>query len=289
MREYTYYPGCSIKGTARPYESSLLAVFQKLDMKLNELKDWSCCGATMYMSVDETMAFTLASRNMVLAKKEGREIVLPCSACYLAFRKAKDYIEKYPLVKEKVGRALSSIGMDISDINDVKIRHPLDIIFTEIGLEKIQKSIKRPLRKFKIATYYGCQTVRPYADFDDPNNPMMMDKLFEGLGAEIVDYPFKVRCCGGSLTGTIENVGLRLNYLLLNEANKRGANCMAVICPLCQFNLEAYQEKINDINKSNLSIPILYFTQILGYALGVAEKELGFNQMIVNPIELIAA
>lgn len=289
MKEYTYYPGCSIKGTARPYESSLLAVFKKLDMKLNELNDWSCCGATMYMSVDETMAFTLASRNMVLAKKEGHEVVLPCSACYLAFRKAKDYLEKYPRVKEKVGKALSSIGMGVSDIEDVAIRHPLDILCSDVGLEKIQKYIKKPLRKFKIAPYYGCQTVRPYADFDNANDPVMMDKLFEGLGAKIIDYPFKVRCCGGSLTGTIENVGLRLNYLLLNEAKKRGANCMVVICPLCQFNLEAYQEKINDINKSEISIPVLYFTQILGYAMGIDVKELGFNQMIVNPVELTAA
>lgn len=289
MKEYTYYPGCSVKGTARPYESSLLAVFKTLDMKLNELKDWSCCGATMYMSVNETMAFTLASRNMVLAKKEGKEIVLPCSACYLAFRKAKDYIEKYPNVKKKVGKALSSIGMDVADVEGVTIRHPLDIIYTDLGLENLQKLIKRPLRKLKIAPYYGCQTIRPYADFDDPNDPVMMDKLFEGLGAVIVDYPFKIRCCGGSLTGTIESVGLRLNYILLNEAKKRGANCMVVICPLCQFNLEAYQGKINDMNKSNLSIPVLYFTQVLGYALGIDEKELGFNQMIVNPLELLAA
>ena len=195
----------------------------------------------------------------------------------LAFRKAKDYIEKYPHVKEKVGRALSVMGMDVSEIEDVSIRHPLDIICTDLGLESVQKQIKQPLRKFKIAPYYGCQTVRPYADFDDANDPVMMDNLFEGLGAEVVDYPFKARCCGGSLTGTMENVGLRLNYILLKEAEKRGANCMVVICPLCQFNLEAYQEKINDMHKSSLSIPVLYFTQALGHALGIDDKDLGFN------------
>ncbi|MEW5806803.1 MAG: CoB--CoM heterodisulfide reductase iron-sulfur subunit B family protein [Acidobacteriota bacterium] len=289
MKEYTYFPGCSIKGTARPYESSLFEVFQKFHIALKELEDWCCCGATIYMSVDEKMAFTLAARNMALAKNNGTPIVLPCSACYLVFRKTKDYIEQYPSIKEKVGKALASIGLDISMATQIALRHPLDLLMSEVGIENIQKQIKQPLRKFKIASYYGCQIVRPYADFDDPNDPVVMDKLFDGLGATVIDYPFKTRCCGGSLTGTIEDVGLRLNYLLLNEAKKRGANCIAVICPLCQFNLEAYQQKINAINRTDISLPVLYFTQILGYALGIDEGKLGLNQMIVEPKDLLIA
>ena len=289
MKEYNYFPGCSVKGTARPYESSLLEVFNAMGMKLKELEDWSCCGATIYMSVNETMAFALASRNMALAKNSGAPLVLPCSACYLVFRKAKDYIEKYPAVKEKVSKVLSNMQLDISDIKNVILKHPLDLLMSEIGIENIQKRVKKPLRKFKIAPYYGCQIVRPYADFDDPHDPVVMDRLFEGLGATVVDYPLKARCCGGSLTGTIEDVGLRLNYLLLNEARKRGANCIAVICPLCQFNLEAYQEKINAMHKSNISMPILYFTQVVGYAMGIDEQKLGLKQMIVEPSELITA
>lgn len=289
MKEYPYFPGCSVKGTARPYESSLLEVFKIFDINLKELEDWCCCGATIYMSVSEMMAFALASRNMALIKNTAQPLVLPCSACYLVFRKTKDYIEKYPAVKEKVSKVLSQLGMKLSDIANVTLKHPLDLLMSEIGVENIQKKIKRPLRKFKIAPYYGCQIVRPYSDFDDPNEPVVMDKLLEGLGANVIDYPFKARCCGGSLTGTIEAVGLRLNYLLLNEARKRGANCIAVICPLCQFNLEAYQDKINTLYKSDISMPILYFSQVVGYALGIDEKTLGLNQMIVEPRELIAA
>lgn len=279
MKDYAYYPGCSVKGTGRHYEESLLAAFDALGLNLLEIDDWNCCGATLYMSVDEMMSFTLSSRNLALAEKMGHDIVTPCSACYLVLIKTQDFIRRYPEIKAKIDGALKSAGMEYK--GKVRVRHPLEVLINDMGLEDIKKKVTRPLKGIRVAPYYGCQLVRPYHEFDHPIYPTTMDRLLEALGAEVVDYPLKTRCCGGSLTGTIENVGLRLNQILLNEAQKRGANCLVTVCPLCQFNLECYQTKINKRFGTDLSLPILYFTQLLGLAVGVSKEELGFKRAMV--------
>jgi len=242
MKNYAYYPGCSIKGTAKQYEESLLAVFEALNIHLEELPDWNCCGATMYMSVDEKISFALSACNLALAEQMGQDLITPCSACYLVLLKTQDYIKKYPKIRETVNKALTVA--DLVYRGTVRVRHPLEVLVNEVGMEKFQSLVKKPLKIFKIASYYGCQIVRPYQEFDHMVYPESMDRIFRILGAETVDYAFKTRCCGGSLTGTIEEVGLRLNYILLKEASRKGANCIATICPFCQFNLKAYQKKI---------------------------------------------
>jgi|Deesub1362B_J571_1020462.scaffolds.fasta_scaffold03714_1 heterodisulfide reductase subunit B len=287
MKTYTYYPGCSIKGTAKQYEESLLAVFEALDLKLEELSDWNCCGATMYMAVDEEMSFALSARNLALAEKLERDVVAPCSACYLVLLKTQDYIRKYPELRIKIGKALAAA--DLVYHGTVKVRHPLEVFINDVGLEELQNRVRVPLRSFKIAPYYGCQIVRPYPNFDHSCYPETMDLLFETLGADVVDYPLKTRCCGGSLTGTIEEVGLRLNYILLEEAHRRGANCIVTVCPLCQFNLEAYQNRIlkkyNNLNE----MPVFYFTQLMGLAFGIEPEKLGLQRQMVRADQLLAS
>jgi len=284
--EYTYYPGCSLKGTGKHYEESILPVFKELGIELYELEDWNCCGATAYMSVDEMSAFALASRNLSIAEKAGRDIMAPCSACYLVLKKTKDYMKEYSEIGRKVHKALAAAGLQFNDTIDVK--HPLQVLVGDFGLEAMGAKVKNKLDGYKVAPYYGCQIVRPYKDFDDSIYPTSMDRLLETLGAEVVDYHLKTRCCGGSLTGTIEEVGLRLNYILLNEAQKRGANCIATVCPLCQFNLECYQDKINSEYGSQISMPILYLPQLIGLALDIPREELGFKRSLVNLEPLLA-
>jgi len=281
-REYTYFPGCSAKGTGRAYEESLLSVFNILGSNLKELDDWSCCGATLYMSVDEMISFALTCRNLALAKAASQKLIIPCSACYLVFKKTKDYVEKYGNIKKKIQSSLESIGLQYD--GEVQIKHPLEIILDDLGLEQLKKMVRRVLSEYRIAPYYGCQIVRPYSDFDDPMYPTKMDKVLEVLGAEIIDFPLKTRCCGGSLMGTIEDIGLRLNYIILEEAVKRGANCISVLCPLCQFNLECYQQEINKRYNAKFSIPILYFTQLIGLALGIEKEKLGLQRSFI-PVE----
>ncbi|HHE54422.1 MAG TPA: disulfide reductase [Caldithrix abyssi] len=285
MKTYTYYPGCSVKGTAQPYETSLKQVFEALELKLEELPDWNCCGATFYISVDETASFVLSSRNLALAEQLGRDIVAPCSACYLTLLKTQDYIQKYPQIRQKVDAALAAAKLTYS--GTVKVRHPLEVLFNDVGLDALRNRTRSPLRSFKVAPYYGCQIVRPFQQFDDATYPETMDQLLTALGAEVIDYPVKTRCCGGSLTGTITDVGLRLNYILLKEAQERGANCIVTVCPLCQFNLEAYQKKIIRQYKELTEIPIFYFTQLIGLAFGLQAQKLGLNKHIISPKKLV--
>ena len=283
--KYLSFPGCSLRSTGRAYEESIVAVFKALEIQHEELKDWNCCGATSYVSIDETDAFALAARNLALAELQSAEgtinLVAPCSACYLVLSKTERYLEDYPDVSAKVNAKLDKAGLHYS--GRVEVRHPLDVLVNDYGLENIAQRVKYPLKGLKVACYYGCQVVRPFAKFDHSHYPVTMDKLVQSLGAESVDWPLKTRCCGGSLTGTTQEAGLRLNRLLLKEAAKRGADIMVTCCPLCQHNLECYQERINRIYKEKIDLPVAYFTQLIGVALGLPEKELGMQRLFKKP------
>ena len=283
--KYLYFPGCSLKGTGKAYEESLLAVFGALGVELQELEDWNCCGATAYMSVDETKSYALAGRILALAERENLDVVAPCSACYLVLNKTQKSLQEHPELHRKVTGALKAAGLDYK--GTVKVRHPLDVLMNDVGLDAIKQKINSPMAGHKFAPYYGCQIVRPYATFDDQHNPVTMDQILEASGAECVDYPLKTRCCGGSLTGTVPEVGLRLAYILIKEAKQRGAEAIVTVCPLCQFNLDGYQDAIAK-KYERVDLPILYFTQILGLAMGLPAADLGFKRGIISAEAVLA-
>lgn len=271
--KYSYFPGCSLRGLGRAYEESLLPVMRHLGVELHELEDWNCCGATAYMAVDEAKACVLAARNLAIAEQQGgRQLLAPCAACYLVLNKTKHYFQEYPRMKATIDHALKTVGLHYS--GDAPVRHPLDVLLNDVGLEAIKQKVVKPLTGLKVACYYGCQIVRPYATFDDPYNPTSMDRLLECLGATIVRYPLKTKCCGGSLTGTVPEAGIRMVYILHNEAKKRGADCLATVCPLCQFNLDAYEAHVKK-EYGDIMVPAVYFTQLMGLAFGIPERELG--------------
>ena len=277
--KYSYFPGCSLKGTGRAYEESLLPVMKHLGVELAELPDWNCCGATAYMAVDEAKACVTASRNLALAEKAGPfQLLAPCSACYLVLNKTQHYIQDYPQMKQAVDRALAAVDLKYS--GRTPVRHPLDVLIHDVGLEAIKQKVTQPLKGLKIAPYYGCQIVRPYATFDDQANPTTMDRLFEALGATVVRFPLKTKCCGGSLTGTLPEAGLRLAYIILKEAKKRGANVIATVCPLCQFNLDGYHDQIES-RWEPVRIPTVYFSQLMGLAFGLPANALGLQRGFV--------
>jgi heterodisulfide reductase subunit B len=281
--KFTYFPGCSLKGLGQAYEQSLLPVFQALGVELKELEDWNCCGATAYMAVDEGKAFVLAARNLALAAQNGgHQVLAPCSACYLVLNKAQHAMHDSPAMRDRVQVALDTAKLSLP--REVPVRHPLDVLINDVGLEAIKARVKRPLKGLKVAPYYGCQIVRPYSTFDDQYNPSTMDKVLHALGAEVVRYPLKTKCCGGSLTGTLPEAGLRLTYILLKEALKRGANVIATVCPLCQFNLDAYHGPIASTYEP-VPIPTVYFTQLMGLAFGYSAREMGLQRGFVplNP------
>lgn len=289
---YLYYPGCSLKGTGKAYEESLLAVFEALGVPLEELTDWNCCGATAYMSVDELKAFALAARNLALAEQQGEgnstvDLITPCSACYLVLMKAQHYLREYKPIGQKIAAALREAKLEYK--GRIRLRHPLDVFVHDIGLETIANRVERPLTGVKVASYYGCQMIRPYATFDDQHEPTSMERLTQVLGAEPVEWPLKTRCCGGSLTGTVPEVGLRLSYTLLQEAQKRGADMVITACPLCQFNLECYQSSMRKQFGNNLELPVVYFTQLIGLAFGLPEQKIGLQRLFVPLRPALAA
>lgn len=284
--KYLYYPGCSLKSSGKLYEDSLLAVFKTLGIEIQELDDWNCCGATNYMSINESHAIAITARNLALAEMQGGgELIAPCAACYMGLLKTQNYLASDPELKEKVCRKLSDAGLKC-DIR-VRVRHPLDVLVNEIGMDAIKKAVKNPLNGIKAACYYGCQLIRPFATFDDAHDPQTMDKISRALGAEPVDWPIKTRCCSGSMTSTLTHIGLSMNFELLKEAKLRGANVILTACPLCQFNLECFQGKISRKFHEDVKIPVMYFSQLMGMAFGVPHKQLGLHKMLSPELTLV--
>lgn len=285
---YLYYPGCccALKATGRAYEESLLSVFDALGVEYRELHDWNCCGATMYMAVDEKRSWALSLRNLALAESQAGngavDLVTPCSACYVVMKKAQKAVAEGGESGEALTQALSAAGLSYR--GTVRVRHPLDVLMNDVGLGRITAAVRRPLSGLRVACYYGCLLTRPFSTFDDASHPQSMDRLVAALGAEPLDWPLKTRCCGGSLTGTVEEVGLRLSYILLKEAHRRGAHVVVTACPFCECNLECFQRKVQKEYPDLASLPAVFFTQLLGVALGLPRKALGLQRLLV-PLE----
>jgi heterodisulfide reductase subunit B len=283
---YAYYPGCSLEASGRPYEESVRAVAKALGIELVELEDWNCCGATAYMSVNETLSLSLSARNLSQAKKIGDTLVTACSACYTNLRKTEAYLTEFPEMKVKVDAALAQAGIKYE--GGVATKHFLQTVVEDVGLNRVKSLVKTPLSGLRVAPYYGCQIARPYGIEDDADNPTMMDRLLEALGAVPTTYPMKTMCCGGSLMGIRKEVALRLCRNILLCAQQYDAQCVAVTCPLCQMNLDAFQSSINKAYGTSFNIPIIYFTQLMGVAFGLDIKGLGLKQSIVPAIEVVA-
>lgn len=277
---YTYFPGCSQEGMNVGYGKSIISVAKKLGVNLVELEDWNCCGATIYPSLYDMSFYTINARNLALAEKEKRDLVTPCNACYLALLKSNRYICEEKEIGEKVNKYLKEIGLQYNCT--VRVRHILDIFINDVGIEEIKKNVSVPLHGLKVAPYYGCLIVRPYVDFDDPDYPTTLDNLMNALGCEVVNYPPKTKCCGASLITTKEDTCLKMIKPLIGVAVKNKADVIVTLCPMCNFNLEAYQDKINKVYGTKYNIPVLPFTQIMGVALGLKSKELALDKALIS-------
>ncbi len=282
--EYAYYPGCSLEYTGKPYDLSIRQVFKCLGVGLREIEDWNCCGATMYMSVDKLIGFAVSARNLALAQNMGCDICAPCSSCYTVLRKTNRHLAWNEHSRKIINESLKAAGLTYDRM--VEIRHPLDILVNDVGLNAIAAASAFDLGGLRVAPYYGCQIVRPVYHFDDMEEPMTMDRLLGTLGAQVVDYPDKVRCCGGMLMTTFDEVACELNHRLLKTAEDNGAQVIATTCPLCQMNLEGYQIRINKRYNYHHHLPVVYFSQLLGLALGVTPEQLGLDAMFIQLPEL---
>lgn len=277
-----YYPGCSLESTAKEFDLSIRAVFGELDISLKEIPDWNCCGASPAHYLNEELAKALPYRNLVLAEAAGLERVLsPCPACYSHLRHVHEEVEKKPHLLERLQK-ITGKGYHKS----VHSKHLLDFIKEDIGFDRLKHSMKTTLNKLKVVSYYGCLTRLPGVNLDDLENPVMMDEIVEVLGGEPLNWSHKTECCGASLSVTRTEIALRLVRALLEAAQERGADCIAVVCPLCQSNLDTRQIDINKAYGTKYHLPTLYLSQLIGLAQKLSYSQLGLDRLVISPKNL---
>lgn len=279
MKEVSYYPGCSLHGTAREYDESLRGVSNLLDIQLHELEDWTCCGASSAHCTDEELAFELAARNLAIAEKSDRKLLVPCVACYSRFKTAEKEVKEH------------SRESHFSYQGKVHIQYALDFFCDEPILEEVKKKRNKPLSGLKVACYYGCLTVRPpkMTGIRDYENPQYMDHLMELLGAEPVSWSYKTDCCGASLVMTRTDIVRKLCQRLLSMAKEAEADCLVTGCSMCQANLDTRQEELEKEGAGKYELPILYFTELMGLALGHKDVKKWLGRHLTDPIKVLSS
>jgi len=263
-----YYPGCTLKANAAHFEDSAQAALDKLDFQLEEMKDWVCCGTVFSMTCDDLMLQLSSIRNLLRAEKQDlKELVTLCSMCYNTLKQSKDFVESDLDNLEKVN---SFMYMEEADYKgQVEIYHLLTLLRDRIKFETVKAQVVNPLKGLKVGAYYGCLLVRPqkYA-IDDFEDPSIMENLVESLGAEAIDFQFKLECCGAYQTLTKKDVSVKRTYEILDSAQKAGCDAIITSCPLCAYNLDFLQKEVEKEYLDFKTIPIFYFTELMAVALG---------------------
>jgi len=279
-----YYPGCTLHGTAREYDASTKAVCKAAGVDLVEIEDWNCCGA-LEAIFDKELSMGLSARNNFKAQKTGLDLVIPCSICSHNLSRADTAMKKDEAFRKKIERALGE------KYHGVKMKHLLDVIVNDIGIDAISGKFKRSLKGIKAVAYYGCLLVRPseVSKFDNPENPMSLDNLIRSTGADCLPFTQKTKCCGGNLLMSKQDYAFILTKKLFDEAKATGANCIVVACPMCHMLLDGQQTMIGKVHNTVIEMPVLYFTQLIGLAMGLSEKELELDKNMVPASKLIGS
>ncbi len=270
--KYIYYPGCSLEGTAREYNISTRSVLAAMGAELVDLEDWTCCGASAAEATSFLLSMVLSARNLALAERmeAAGDFLIPCSACYINLRRVEDHVKRDGDLQGKINEALKEENLTYSDGR--KVRHLLDVLANDFDPDHITPLVKRPLSGLVVAPYYGCQALRPYCDYDDPQEPRSMEPVIQALGAELHAWAVGAKCCGAALMTTKKEVAQELTAGILKAA--RGADCIVTICPMCQMNLEAFQKGISQSQGEELEMSILYLPQLMGLAFGLPKEDL---------------
>ena len=284
MKKLTYFPGCSAHGTSEEFDHTLKHVLKELEVEVEEIPDWNCCGATSAHVMTETLALALPLRNLVLAEKlESKTVGIACASCYSRMKTTKVQMDGDPEMAKKIN---STIVQEGNYKGTVDVKSMLQFFYEDIGLDVIKSNVKKSLAGLKVACYYGCLLTRPKSitQFDSPEYPLSMDRIMEALGAEAVDFDYKTECCGASFSISNTGIVLSLSGKILEVAKESGAHLVVVACPLCQSNLDMRQPDIEKTTGRKLALPVLYLTQLMALAFGFPEKELMFSKHIV-PVE----
>lgn len=275
---FSYYQGCSARSTAREYDSSTKAVCRSLDIRLDELADWNCCGSSSASHTNHRLSAALSLRNLILADSNDADLATICAFCFNRLRSVRKYVEQEPGLRQEVEQIAGAPYQ-----GKARVRHLLDILFNDIGLKTLREKATQSLNGLKAVTYYGCLLVRPrdVTGFDDPEYPMVMDHLLQAIGVECQEWSYKTECCGASLSITRPDVVTRLVRTLFERADEAGAQCLVTACPLCFTNLESRAD--------GCSLPVFYFTELLGLAFGIPEAKQWFSKHLIAVPKVLSA
>jgi heterodisulfide reductase subunit B len=284
MKKLTYFPGCSAHGTSEEFDSTLKLVLKTLDVVLEDIPDWNCCGATSAHVMTENLAYALPMRNLVLAEKlENTTMGIACASCYQRMKVTKVHMDENPELAKRINTTVVEEG---TYHGKVDVKSMLQYAYEDIGLETIKSKVTKPLTGLKVACYYGCLLTRPkeITKFDSPEYPVSMDQICEALGATATEFDYKTECCGASFSISNTDVVLNLSGQILAMAKESGADAIVVACPLCQSNLDMRQPDIEKLQGVKYDIPVFYFTQLMALAFGYPIDQLKFPKHIV-PVE----
>jgi heterodisulfide reductase subunit B len=283
MTRVAYYPGCTLKDQALGFEDTSIAALRELGTEMAELSRWNCCGTVFSLSADNLMFQTAPVRNLLRVKEEGFDTVVTlCSMCYNTLKRANDLVREDPEKLEKLNLFMNREEMEYTP--DVRVCHLLQYLRDDVGFDAVSKAVKRPLEGLKLAAYYGCLLTRPETlGFDDVENPRSMDDLIGAMGAQPVEYPYKLECCGSYETVTVPADVAERTYRIVKSAGAAGAQAILTSCPLCFYNLDSRQDLARKSHSDLKQIPILYLTQPLALAFGLSPELCRFERSHVDP------
>jgi len=292
-----YYPGCTVKEKTTNLDDSTRVAMEILGYELVEPQNWTCCGAEFPLSEEKIIGLAAPARILRQVKIEGGDKVFTvCSFCFNVLKRTNDALLDDPLKYKRINAYLKD-DIKIDHITkerttnfseyegDVKVFHLLEFIRDEIGYEKVRSLIKRDLSNVKVVPYYGCRLLRPKGsmNIDEPDSPTIFEEFLENIGCEVIDFPFKQECCGSYLSVSMPEAASEASYNILRSARLNGADALALSCPLCYYNLDRRQDKIKEQFLDFTGMPVLFFTQLLAWALGAEEKILGLDQHFSDP------
>jgi heterodisulfide reductase subunit B len=282
--KYAYYPGCSLHASAGEYDLSTRELFRQLSIGLTEVPDWFCCGATPAHNVDELLSLSLCAKNLELADKVEGDLAVACAACFSRLKFTQHTLEENASKRSQVEKAI-----DAPVKLDGHVKHLLEILARDLGLERLAAAVKKPLTGLKVACYYGCLLTRPpdVPNLDCVEAPTIMEDVLRAVGAETVAWTHRMECCGANFTLSRPGVVIQLSNAILESAKAAGADCVMVGCPLCHGNLDIRQKEIEGVYHTSYGLPVFYITQLVGLAAGLTPDKLGLDALIVNPMPLL--
>ncbi|MEM2912767.1 MAG: CoB--CoM heterodisulfide reductase iron-sulfur subunit B family protein [Candidatus Bathyarchaeia archaeon] len=284
--KYMFFLGCTIPYRVSSYEISARKVLQRLSVDLVEMPEFNCCGLPLE-PLSHELTLILSARNIAIAEREGLNILTLCPGCSGTLKKTNKALKEDKSLKEEINGRLKEVGLEFK--GSVNVKHISQFLIEDVGLDRIKKSVIKPLRGLKVSEHSGCHLSRPrkYLEFEDPENPKALKTLIEATGAKYVEYMDETECCGATVAGIDDKISLSLVREKLSHIKSAGAEALITMCPSCHIMYDANQIRVERMFKETYNIPVLHYTQLLGLAMGISPEELGFDELRVNPSKIV--